>query len=243
MTTKLEGVCCARIPSPALAVLADLRREVGIMVTPRGDHAWVRWEAGNEAVLRGLLPVRGVELYARRNALWYRAGAHLVAFGVPADLEDGTVSLAQAVTPSPIRAIAHKAAAPAPIELRLVRAATARDATALRCALADLGRWAELAPTAELTALEAAHAGDEVLIRGRRLPAVTGLRYWGDRLLTPLGFRPEPALPEPALRRALGVGDGEIVVLQADGFETIPSAALKPLSRAGVRLAQGGLQS
>jgi hypothetical protein len=107
----------------------------------------------------------------------------------------------------------------------------------------DLARWAELAGTAELAALEAARADDEVLIRGRKLPAIAGQRYWGDRLLAPLGFRPEPGLPEAALRRALGVAESEIVVLELDGFETIPCAALQPLGRARVRLARGGLPS
>ena len=243
MTTTLEGVCCARLPASSLKVLADLRREPGIMATPDGDHVWVRWEAGSEAVLRRLLPVPGVELYARRDALWYRPGAHLPTFTVPTDLEHGAIPLARAVTPRPIRAIGHQGAEPLPVRLGLARTATVRDATALRCALADLGRWAELAGTAELAVLEAARAGDELLIRGRPLPPIAGRRYWGDRLLTPLGFRPEPSLPEPALRRALGVAEEEIVLLEADGFETIPCAALQPLSRARVRLAQGGAAS
>jgi MoxR-vWA-beta-propeller ternary system domain bpX2 len=240
MSTTLEGVCCARLPALALQVLADLRPEPGITVTPEGDHVWVRWEAGREAVLRRLLPVHGVELYARRDALWYRPGAHLPAFGVPVDLEQGAMPLARAVAPSFLRAIEHDGAGPVPIGLHLVRATTARAATALRCTLVELGRWAERAGTAELAALEAARAGDEVLIRGRRLPAIAGQRYWGDRLLTPLGFRPEPGLPEHALRRALGVAKGDIVLLEFDGFETIPHAALEPLARARVRLARGG---
>jgi hypothetical protein len=240
MTTTLEGVCCARIPASALAVLAGLRAEPGIMVTADGDHVWVRWESGNEAVLRRLLPVHGVELYARRDGFWYRPGAHLPAFHVPADLEHGAMPLARVVTPSPFQAIEHQGAGPVPIRLGLVRATTARDASALRCALVDLARWAEMAATAELAALEAALAGNEVLIRGGKLPPVAGQRYWGDRLLAPLGFRPEPGLPEPALRRVLGVTEGDIVVLELDGFETIPCAALQPLARARVRLAQGG---
>jgi hypothetical protein len=243
MTTPLEGVCCARLPASAISVLADLRREPGIMVTPEGDHVWVRWEAGSQAVLRRLLPVPGVALYARRDALWYLPGARLPAFNVPADLESGAIALARAVTPPPIRPIEPQGAGPMPIRLGLVRAATVREPTALRCALVDLRRWAERASTAELAALTAARSGDEVLIRGRRLPAVASQRYWGDRLLTPIGFHPKPGLPEPALRRALGVAEGEIVLLEADGFETIPCAALQPLARARVRLAQGGSAS
>lgn len=249
MTSTLGQVCCARIPASALAVLADLRRDPGIGVTPDGEHAWVRWEAGDEAVLRRLLPVRGVELYARRgpeaeaeavgDAPWYRPGAHLPTFGVPADarLADGSIPLARAVTPRAIRAREPDGEVTPPVEIRLARESMARDAGALRCTLSDLGSWAERATTAELDAVSAAWADDVVLLLGRRLPTVAGIRFWGDRLLSPLGFRPEPDLPETALRRALGIAEGEIVVLEADGFERIPRAAFRRPTRAGIRLA------
>ena len=237
MTNALEHVCCARLPASGLAVLADLRREPAITVTPADDHAWVQWEAGSEAVLRRLLPVSGVELYSRRDGLWYRPGAHLPSFEVPVDLEHGSIPLARAVTPRPIRPIEPDGTVLEPIRLGLAREATPRDASALQCALPDLGHWIEMACDTEIAALEAAWSGEVVLIRGRRLPAVAGARYWGNRLLTPLGFRPDPGLPELGLRRALGVAEGEVVVLAADGFETIPLAAFQPLTRAGVRLA------
>jgi hypothetical protein len=242
-STGLEHACCARLPASALAVLADLRREPGIGVIDAGESAWVRWEAGNEAVLRRLLPVAGVEFYARRKTeagvFWYRPGAHLPTFGIPAGLEDESIPLARALTPRPIEARGPDGGPPSPVVLGLARESRAREATALRCALADLGRWADRAATAELAALSAAWADDVVLLLGRRLPPIAGARFWGDRLLSPLGFRPEPALPEPALRRALGAAAGEVVVLEADGFERIPRDAFRPLTRAGVRLAPG----
>jgi hypothetical protein len=239
MTPTLEDVCCARLPAPALAALAELRRDPEIRVTLAGEYAWVRWDAGNAAVLRRLLPLPGVELFARRDASWHRPGAHLPAFDVPADLDAGSIALARAVTPLPIRARGPVGKAPLPVRLGLSREARVREATAMRCTLADLGRWAEMAPTADLHALESVWAGEVALILGRRLPAVDGERFWGDRLLSPIGFRPEPDLPEPALCRALGVAEGAIVVLEADGFEVVPRVAIGPLSRAGVRLALG----
>jgi hypothetical protein len=242
MSDAFEHVCYARLPAMSLAALADLRREPGIRVTPAGDHAWVRWEAGNEAVLRRLLPIPGVELYGRRDGHWYRPGAHLPSFDVPGEPEGRAFPLARAVTPGPIQATRPDVgASPAvPVRLGLEREVAPREATAIRCGLADLARWAEMAPTAQLAGLLSAWAADVVMILGRRLPTVAGDRFWGDRLLSPLGFLPEPGLPEAALRRALGVAEEEIVVLELDGFETIPRGAFRPLTRAGIRLALGG---
>jgi MoxR-vWA-beta-propeller ternary system domain bpX2 len=66
------------------------------------------------------------------------------------------------------------------------------------------------------------------------------VRYWGTDLLVPLGFRADPDLPEQAIRRVVGAGEGDLVVLDREGFELIARSTFKPLDRAGVRLARGG---
>jgi hypothetical protein len=77
-----------------------------------------------------------------------------------------------------------------------------------------------------------------VLLLGPKVPLLPrGERLWGERLLVPLGLRPEPALPEIDLLTALDVGREELAVLQAEGVEVLPAAALQPLTRAGIRLA------
>jgi hypothetical protein len=241
MPIDLDDVCCASLPPPSLAVLADLRARGGITVTLAGGRAWVRWEPGDEAVLSRVFPVPGAELFARRDGLWYRPGRHLPSFGLPVDADEAAVPLHRAIFPQPIRATAPDEAAPTPARLRLVRDDRERAASALRCGLEDLAAWAELATSAQLGASRAARAGDQVMLIGRPLPPIGGgERFWGTLVLVPLGFQAEPALPEPALRRALGVGDGEVLVLEADGFEAVPREAFRPLSRAGVRLAREG---
>ena len=62
------------------------------------------------------------------------------------------------------------------------------------------------------------------------------MRFWGETVLVPTGFRPEPDLPAAALRAALGVAADELLVLDETGAEVIPRAAFEPLTRAGVRL-------
>jgi hypothetical protein len=61
--------------------------------------------------------------------------------------------------------------------------------------------------------------------------------------MLPLGFRADPDLSESALRRLVGAGPDELVVLDAAGYERIPRAAFRPLGRAGIRLAMMGLAS
>jgi hypothetical protein len=245
MPSPLEHVCRARVPVSALGALGELRRTAGIRVTPTGDDAsaWVDWEAGNAAVLRRVLPVTGVELYTRRDGLWYRLGARLPSFGVPAEADGASMPLARAVTPRPVQPLPPASAPCAPARLGLARQSAPRPATALRCTLAALAQWAEQATTAQLGALEGAWTseveggGGLVLILGRRLPPIAGDRFWGERLLVPLGLRPEPELSERAVLRALGVGEGALVVLEADGYEVMARSVFEPLGRARIRLA------
>jgi hypothetical protein len=238
MDPTRDSPCCASLPLPSLAALADLRREAGITVTTAGERVWVCWEEGAEAVVRRVMPLPGAELYTRREGLWYRVGHHLPAFGLPVEAEETAMPLYRAVTPEPVRVVTPEETTPAPARLRLVRDERVRVTTALRCGLAALGRWAESAPTAEIGAVTVAWSGGEVIVRGPRLPAIAeGTRYWGDLVLVPLGFRPEPNLSEPALRGALRVDDGAVLVLSAEAVEEVPRAAFRPLTRAGVRLA------
>src|SRR4051794_34003222 len=67
MPVSLDQVCCASLPLAALPALADLRRDPDIRVAVVGARAWVRWEAGDESVLRRVLPLRGVELFAQHE--------------------------------------------------------------------------------------------------------------------------------------------------------------------------------
>jgi hypothetical protein len=90
----------------------------------------------------------------------------------------------------------------------------------------------------ELQSVSAALFGEEVLMQGKSLPALPrGDRFWGDRVLVILGSRPEPALPESALRKVLHLGETELALLNEKGVELVPSEALQPLSRGAIRLA------
>ena len=142
-----------------------------------------------------------------------------------------------------------------------------RPASALRCRLGPLADWAEHAPSACIESLSGAWCAEaevdpddaEVLVLLKadtrpqteshpvgwgRLPALEGaLRYCGDEVLIPLGYRPEPGLVERALREAVGAGPDQLVVLDETGPELIPQEAFRPLSRASIRLPRAARRS
>jgi hypothetical protein len=235
MDGSLAEVCCASVPAASLAWLAPLRVHAGIRVCILDERAWLWWEAGDEVVLRHVLSLHDIELFTRREGRWYRAGQHLPAFEVPS--REAARPLLHVLTPSPVQAEPH---APSfrPMRLTLVREDRPRATSALCCSLAELGRWAEEATSKHLAQLTAIHSGQRVLLRGERLSSLPGTeRYWGRTVLTPLGFRPEPAMSEGVLREALGLRDEEIALLGEDGFEAIDARRFQPLTRASVRLA------
>jgi len=229
---------CVRFAIADLAVLAGLRTEVNIRVFCSDARVWVMWEGDDAGVVQRVLPLPGAQVYERRDGLWFRRGCRLPSFDVPSAPEE-SIPLSRALVPAPVMPVEANAQDVRPVQLTLVRDERPRAATALRCSLDVVAAWSERATTAQLGALSAAYAGEEVLITGRRLPSVAdGRRYWGSGVLTPLGFRPEPALGETALRSALGVAAADLLILEDGGFEAVPYDALRPLSRAGVRLAR-----
>src|SRR4051794_18492656 len=134
MRTDLDAIQLASLPASALAALADLRREPGVAVTLSGGRAFVRWDPTSEELLRRVFPLEGVELYARRDGLWYRHGHRLPTFGLPLDGEE-TVPLHRAVTPLPVLPEPTGGEPPGPVELKLVRDVRERGASALMCGL------------------------------------------------------------------------------------------------------------
>jgi hypothetical protein len=236
MASPLADVCRASLPVDALPQLADVRTVAGIRVMILDERAWVRWDAGDEEVLRRILPIQGAEVFELRDGQWYRPGQRLPAFNLPE--EKGARPLSAVLTPSPVEAQRVHPTAFERVRLVLVRDEKPRAATALRCSLEDLARWADGATSRQLTALEAAWYGDSVLLLGQRLPALAGCeRFWGRTVLVPLGFRPEPVLPESALRQALGLQEEEIAVLGHGETEVVAREAFQTLTRAAARRA------
>src|SRR5262249_27420647 len=113
----LHEVCGASIPAAALPALAGVRAGRDIEVTEAQGRAWVRWHAGDEEVLRRLLPVAGVELFVQRGGLWYRHGCHLPAFGVPPKGESRPLD--RVLFPAPVVPVPPPNRPPPAVPLRL----------------------------------------------------------------------------------------------------------------------------
>jgi hypothetical protein len=234
----LADISCASFPAAYLLMLGGLRTRTDLRGWLEGTRIWLRWDFGDEETLQRLLPIPGVELFRQHQGHWYRVGRQVPDFNVPT--ETNSLSLAQLLTPA--------ACQPTPVTpssgnsqvIHLVREEQPRAATALVCPLADLLRWAKLATSWQMQQLQATWNAGRVLVLGSHLPVIQGAqRYWGQGLLTPLGWRPEPLLPESILVAALGFKGDAIGVLGPEGIERIPMAGLGPVTRAGLRRALG----
>jgi hypothetical protein len=197
---------------------------------------WIYWAPDDRAVLHRVLAIEGAELFERRGQLWYRSEQHLPAFDVPPD--NDAQPLVGLLTPAPVEPQTMAVPRIVSVTLKLVRDDRPRPTSALRCSLADLASWAEMATRQQMAGLQAAWSPEgAVLLLGERLPAIASEdRFWGRSVLVQLGLRPDPELSEEFLKEALAVG-GALAVVTLEGVEVIDRSAFGPLSRAGVRLA------
>lgn len=236
MTDAWREPSAARLPAAHLDALAAFRDRTDVRVHADGAAVWVRWPPGRLDVIRSLLPVPGVEFFAHRNGLWFRFGSRVPTADTPPDGDGRPV--AGVLSPARFAPVPPGSTPGPPIVLRVVRGGVPRPAAALACAIDDLRHWGDTATTAELAAVRAARAEGRAVLLGGRLPVVPGaVRFWGDAVLVPVGFRPDPDLPPAVLREAVGAADDELVLFDECGVDVIPRQAFVPLTRAGLRLA------
>jgi len=229
----LNACRAARIPVSGLESLAPLRAQGGVRVIA-GEPAWVTWDNERADILAALLAVPGCELFEPRDGAWFRSGEQLPVFDVPP--RSDPIPLDRAVVPAPFVPVEPPAGDHGRVSLTIVRCHVPRPTSALRCPIAALHPWTDTAPTEEITALKAARSADVAWLMGSRLPSIPDAeRFWGDRVLIPLGFRSDPDWPESALREAAQVGRNEILILTENAAEAIPANAFRPLTRAAIR--------
>jgi hypothetical protein len=235
MSAPLSDTGCARLPAGALPWLAPLRARAGLRVLLRDEEAWLYWPAGDAELARTVLALEGAELFARRGGQWFGPGRHLPSFDVPPP--DEARPLSAVLSPEPVEPIPCPSAPRQAAPLRLVPCDVVRPCTALRVGLSELERWADRATSQQMAGLVAACDGDRVLLRGAHIPPLPGERFWGQRVLLPVGWRAEPGLPEAVLAAALRLGPDELATVGHEGAEVIAGSAFAPVTRAGVRLA------
>ncbi|MCC7510920.1 MAG: hypothetical protein IT464_16300 [Planctomycetes bacterium] len=233
MRGRLADAALARLPAPALSLLAGLRGERRILIRLDESSVWVRWDAPGPDVVRALLQAPGAEFFEPAGDGWRRCGRLIHASGVPGD---GFVPLESVLLPASSAQAIPVPALPAAVAFSLVPFTAPQPTSALFCSTADLAAWADMSPQRSIEQLSGAQSGGSVLVMGHQLPTIPGRRFWGERLLLPLGFGPRPDLPESTLLDALEVpGDCLAIATQA-AHEIVPLNAFAPLTRASVRL-------
>jgi hypothetical protein len=245
MDRELDKAVLASLPGDRLDVLAGLRRESGITVAVRCDRAWVAWDPSRTNVARELLSVEHVEFFRVREGRYHRLGSWLPSSDVPRDLETTAVPLARALVPEPARLSTPSAVSIRPMPLTLVPDEPPRSATAMLCDLTALVAWADRATRSEVESSMAALSAQTALLVGRSLPWLRGAtRLWGERVLVPLGLRPEPELKESAWAGVFCLDETDLAIVSAGGeVEVVPGDAVERLTRARVRMALGGRPS
>jgi hypothetical protein len=230
------SVTAARLPAAGLARLAAVRHLAGVAVQLDGETAWVHWPAGRVEVVRCLMPVAGVQFYRASGGEWFRFDSRLPSSEQPPSSEKK--SIANVIVPDRTDPRPPTDTPLSPVGLGVARGGPPRPATALLCAVRDLAGWADAATTRELAGVSAALHADRALLLGDRLPfAPAGTRFWGETVLAPVGFRPDPPLPPAVIRDAVGAAADELVFMTEAAVEIVPRAAFAPLTRPKLRLA------
>jgi hypothetical protein len=236
MFATLANVRAARFPIAGLAALAPVRSQGAIRVIEFADEAWVFWDRDEATILQLLIGIPGVEFYVKGRAGWMRIESKLPRFDVPP--LDAANDLQLTILPDAAEPTRVSESTFQRIAVSLVRCEKQRPTTALCCEVSALRDWADTALTSEITRVRAIRSGNRAWLLGNDLPALPAAeRFWGKRLLAPLGYRPEPDWPEPILLEVAGIEKKELLVMHLDRAETLPMEAFQPLTRAAIRLA------
>jgi len=236
MDSTLSEISCASFPWSDLPALGPARALSHVEVARIDDRAWVRWQPGNELVLERILPLPDARFYVLRDQYWYRFSYHLPAFDVPFAVD--YQPLHRVLILRLFEAEAPPGSKCEPAVISLVSDDRVRPATGALFSMTSLVQWIDMMPTPRLAEIQAACCGDQALLLGSRLPILPGCeRFWGTKMLMPLGYRPEPLLPESAIRQGLSVAENDLLLWNFEGVEIISRRVFTPLTRSGVRLA------
>ena len=236
MNLSVSRIARARIPLFALPLLARLRCHPGIRISFHGGHVWLQWPSEDDSVAEQLIPIGGVQFFAERHGKWYSTGSRLPAYDLPAT--EPSSPLDQILLPPSEERQPPVAGTIEPIQIRLVADAQPRPTSVLLCSLAALAKWADRVPSAQIEQIRGAISESRVLLAGTNLPFLAGnQRFWGQRVLVPLGARCEPVVSETHLLEAWGVNADEWVLFDGTHAEILSSQALMPLCRASIRRA------
>jgi hypothetical protein len=230
-------ITTARIPLASLKSLAHLRHRSDITVS-LDDHgnAWIHWlqSAIAEEVMLALRPLTDVSFYYREANTWYTRGSGFPAKITPPN-QPG-LALAKLLFPEKMTSQSPENKAFARITPVLSRGGQTCPASAMRLPFASLHAWVNHATSAQIHALHGVYEADQVWLLGQHLPAASqGMRFYGERLLLPLGYQLQPMLPVESSLALVNASERDVVFWSHDEIRVIPREEFAPLTRAGVR--------
>jgi hypothetical protein len=239
-STDWQQVCAAHFLEQHLPLLGRLRNVLTLRLHVHNGEVWIQFPAGERAVLECLQVVPGVRFFSQIDKVWYRFGNSLPTSEHPPT--GAGRPLTMLLQPSGLTAEAVTQLEPiSPVRLGLVRSGVARQTSALRCQLSDLQGWIDSATTSEIAAVRGVYFSNEVLLLGEVLPVVPGsIRFWGQRVLLPLGFELSESYSEQSILAAVRAANYEMLLIQETEVQFVMMSLLQPLTRAGLRLAARG---
>ena len=222
--------------------LAALRLRPGLEVASLANVLWLRGPASDEELDLALRKVPGL----RRFAL--RADGQLIADG--ARVPEGYLpvlrwQLLRDWLPLAMPGSLGAGVAANRVSIRLVRSVDELPANALLTEIRAWRDWAEGAPAIRLRPLRFAAAGDgRVWVEGTPLPSLPGARFHrSDGVAMPCGWKVEPNVGTPVLRRWLALAEGDTAFAPPDeNWEIVKAEQFVPAMRSAVRLTAEALR-
>jgi hypothetical protein len=229
----------ARLRLSEIAAVARLRLRDDIRAHIESDQLWLRGDHLDEeldSALQYLAPSRRFTV-AHDGAL--TPDGHLLP---TEQLPPGEWSLLdELIEPrAPVAALAG--AAPAPVQLQLIRNCGEKTATWLLTPLRLLAAYAESAPEVRLRALSFAATADHALVQGTPLPPLPGKYLYEDAgLIIPCGWTWSPAVDATTVRAVLRLALDELALFSDDGaWLRIDQSAFVQARRSAIRLTARG---
>jgi hypothetical protein len=224
-----------RIARDDAASLAGLRLLPGLEIGEIDELLWLRGRAGDEQLDARLaaLPASGRYEWLAPNQL--RLVDHRIPSERLPDLHWQPLNVWLQVE-SPDAAL--PATEPNPVPLRLARSTDERDPDLLLTNLAVWKSFGTSAAQVRLDRLEfAADDHGQVLVRGRPLPPLPGVRYVSHGpIAIPAGYSWQPAVGADVLARVFGASEGALVLWNEDGTMTrLHAEQFVPAMRSALR--------
>lgn len=249
--SREDGFCMASVglSDQALRSLSHLRAQSDLLAHHAEGRIWLRWPARLRSITQLIQALTDAKLLHPRAWGWCEGSS-----GFAVETPDLTIFQPLAVVIHP-QALpegdgAHRSNLPAAakVELSIIPSTQQHPASAVLLPLTRLYALLRATPETLWKHLGVAWHKQQALVRtsvGQALrldvPPQNSQRFWGERVLVPLGWQLSVDAAEPVTLRLIGAKANEIALVQHKGISLIPEACFAPASRAGLRLAiQGG---